>query len=110
MQLLMRTFKAATIGLIVLGFLIFMPASTLAHWQGWVFVVVFSHSTNLIGVYLALTDPALFERRALRPSMPGSLPCSARPRMQMRSCGGSTSSWRTALPNWMMCSKKESAR
>lgn len=63
MQLLMHTLKAAAIGLIVLGFLIFVPAGTLAYWQGWVFVVVFSLSTNLIGVYLALTDPSLLERR-----------------------------------------------
>lgn len=63
MQLLMRTLKTTIIGLIVLGCLIFVPAGTLAYWQGWTFVAVFSLSTTLIGLYLALTNPALLERR-----------------------------------------------
>jgi protein-S-isoprenylcysteine O-methyltransferase Ste14 len=63
MRLLIRTLKAMILGLIVLGFLIFVPAGTLSYWQGWAFVVVFTLSTNAIGVYLALTDPALLERR-----------------------------------------------
>ncbi|QKC86347.1 isoprenylcysteine carboxylmethyltransferase family protein [Mesorhizobium sp. NZP2077] len=63
MRLLMRTLKAMILGLIVLGLLIFVPAGTLAYWQGWAFIVVFTLSTNAIGLYLALTDPALLERR-----------------------------------------------
>lgn len=63
MKLLMRTLRAAVVGLAVLAVLIFLPAGTLAYWQGWVFIVVFSLSTHAIGVYLALTDPALLERR-----------------------------------------------
>lgn len=63
MELFMRTLKAVVIGLIALAALIFLPAGTLAYWQGWAFIVVFSLSTNAIGVYLALTDPALLERR-----------------------------------------------
>uniref|UniRef100_A0A9E8A201 Isoprenylcysteine carboxylmethyltransferase family protein n=1 Tax=Bosea sp. NBC_00436 TaxID=2969620 RepID=A0A9E8A201_9HYPH len=63
MELFWRTLKAVLFGLIGLALLIFLPAGTLAYWQGWAFVVVFSLSTNAIGVYLALTDPALLERR-----------------------------------------------
>ncbi|MCP4564211.1 MAG: isoprenylcysteine carboxylmethyltransferase family protein [Bosea sp.] len=63
MDLFLRTLKAVVIGLIVLAALVFLPAGTLAYWQGWAFIVVFSLSTNAIGVYLALTDPALLERR-----------------------------------------------
>lgn len=63
MDLFLRTLKAVVIGLIVLAVLVFLPAGTLAYWQGWAFIVVFSLSTNAIGVYLALTDPALLERR-----------------------------------------------
>lgn len=63
MDLFWRTLKAVVIGLIVLAALIFLPAGTLVYWQGWAFIVVFSLSTNAIGVYLALTDPALLERR-----------------------------------------------
>ncbi len=63
MDLFLRTLKAVVIGLILLAALVFLPAGTLAYWQGWAFIVVFSLSTNTIGVYLALTDPALLERR-----------------------------------------------
>ena len=61
--LAMRTLRTSIIGLIVLGIFIFGPAGTLAYWQGWAFIIVFTVSTNIIGVYLALRDPALLERR-----------------------------------------------
>ena len=51
------------IGLLILGLLLFLPAWTLLYWQAWVFIVVFLVSVNAIGVYLALKDPALLERR-----------------------------------------------
>jgi protein-S-isoprenylcysteine O-methyltransferase Ste14 len=63
MPLLLRTLRSTVIGLFILGALTFIPAGTLAYWQGWVFIVVFSLSSNIIGVYLALKDPALLERR-----------------------------------------------
>ena len=63
MNLGIRTATTAIVGLIVLGTIIFLPAGTLAYWQGWAFIAVFSISTNVIGVYLALNDPALLERR-----------------------------------------------
>jgi len=64
----MKTFVIQTIattflGLIVLGLLLFLPAWTLAYWQAWVFIIVFTLSTNAIGVYLYLKDPALLARR-----------------------------------------------
>lgn len=59
----LRTLKASGIGLVVLGILVFVPAGTLAYWQGWLFIIVFAVSTNAIGVYLARNDPALLERR-----------------------------------------------
>ena len=63
MNLAVRAATTAVVGLIVLCIIIFVPAGTLAYWQGWVFIAVFSISTNIIGVYLALKDPALLERR-----------------------------------------------
>jgi protein-S-isoprenylcysteine O-methyltransferase Ste14 len=63
MQLVMRTLKTTIIGLVVFGALIFGPAGTFTYWQGWAFIIVFSLSTTVIGVYLALKDPALLERR-----------------------------------------------
>lgn len=63
MNLAFRTAKSTLLGLLVLCFLVFIPAGTLAYWQGWSFIAVFTVSTNIIGVYLALNDPALLERR-----------------------------------------------
>jgi protein-S-isoprenylcysteine O-methyltransferase Ste14 len=63
MKLFGMTVRNAVLGLIVLATLIFLPAGTLAYWQGWTFIVVFMVSTNIIGLYLALRDPALLERR-----------------------------------------------
>jgi len=64
----MRTFVMQTIavtflGVIALGLLLFLPAWTLIYWQAWVFIIVFLLSTNAIGVYLHLKDPALLARR-----------------------------------------------
>ncbi len=63
MQLFLRTLGTTIIGLLVFGLVIFVPAGTLAYWQGWAFIAVFSVSTTIIGLYLALKDPALLERR-----------------------------------------------
>jgi protein-S-isoprenylcysteine O-methyltransferase Ste14 len=63
MQLVMRILRSALIGLLVCGALIFIPAGTLAYWQGWAFIAVFTISNIIIGLYLALKDPALLERR-----------------------------------------------
>lgn len=61
MNLALRTMRTAIVGLFVLGGIIFGSAGTLNYWQGWAFIIVFTISTNLIGVYLAI-DPALLER------------------------------------------------
>ena len=58
-----RTVSTSIIGIIVLGILLFLPAWTLAYWRAWVFIAVFTISTQAIGIYLALKDPALLERR-----------------------------------------------
>jgi protein-S-isoprenylcysteine O-methyltransferase Ste14 len=63
MNLAIRAAKAAAAGLLVLGLIVFVPAGTLAYWQGWAFAFVFTVSTNIIGIYLARNDPALLERR-----------------------------------------------
>jgi hypothetical protein len=57
MNLAIRTAKAAVVGLLVLGVIVFVPAGTLAYWQGFAFIIVFTVSTNLIGLTLAATIP-----------------------------------------------------
>ena len=62
MQLFRRILKGA-IALLVVSGLIFVPAGTLAYWQGWAFLAVFMACNIVIGRYLVRHDPALLERR-----------------------------------------------
>lgn len=62
-KLIVQTFATFLIGVLLLGVLLFLPAGTLNYWQAWVFILVFNASVNVIGLYLALKDPALLERR-----------------------------------------------
>jgi len=62
-KLILQTLSTFLIGAVVLGVLLFLPAWTLNYWQAWVFIVVFMTSVSVIGLYLALKDPALLERR-----------------------------------------------
>jgi len=63
MGISIRMLKSAIVGLLVFGVLIFGPAGTVGYWRGWAFILVFTICTNIIGLYLARTDPALLERR-----------------------------------------------
>ncbi len=62
-DLIVPTLRTFLLGVVVLGVLLFFPAWTLNYWQAWVFVLVFMMSTNVIGVYLSLKNPALLKRR-----------------------------------------------
>lgn len=62
-KLIVQTFITFLIGIFLLGVLVFLPAGTVSYWQAWVFIVVFMTSVSAIGLYLALKDPALLERR-----------------------------------------------
>jgi protein-S-isoprenylcysteine O-methyltransferase Ste14 len=62
-NLVISTVKTSVIGLLVFGLLLFLPAWTLAYWQGWVFLIVFAVSTQILGIYLMLKNPVLLERR-----------------------------------------------
>ncbi len=62
-KLIIPTIRTFILGGIILGLLLFLPAWTFNYWQAWVFIVVFTVSSNAIGVYLSLKDPELLERR-----------------------------------------------
>jgi protein-S-isoprenylcysteine O-methyltransferase Ste14 len=62
-KLIMQTLVTFLIGVIALGALLFLPAGTLNYWQAWVFIIVFMVSVSAIGLYLAIKNPALLERR-----------------------------------------------
>lgn len=50
-------------GLIFFATIIYFAAGTWDYWQGWVFLAVFTASTTAFGVYLAIYDKPLLERR-----------------------------------------------
>lgn len=62
-KIIIPTLRTFLIGTVILGLLLFLPAGTLNYWQAWAFIFVFVVSTNIIGIYLAIKDPVLLERR-----------------------------------------------
>lgn len=62
-KLIVQTFGTFLFGMFLLGLLLFLPAWTFNYWQAWVFIVVFMICVSGIGLYLAVKDPALLERR-----------------------------------------------
>jgi protein-S-isoprenylcysteine O-methyltransferase Ste14 len=62
-KLIIQTLGTFFLGMFLLGLLLFLPAWTVNYWQAWVFIVVFMVCVSGIGLYLALKDPALLERR-----------------------------------------------
>jgi protein-S-isoprenylcysteine O-methyltransferase Ste14 len=47
----------------VMALLLFVPAGTLAYWQAWVYLAIFSGASAIMTIYLMRHDPALLERR-----------------------------------------------
>jgi len=62
-KLYIRAIRSTLLGAIVMVALIFLPAGTLNYWQGWVFFAFFFVGSSAIGLYLALYNPVLLERR-----------------------------------------------
>jgi protein-S-isoprenylcysteine O-methyltransferase Ste14 len=58
-----RAFRSTALGAFAMAALLFVPAGTLGYWQAWVFMAVFVGASSAIGIYLALADPKLLERR-----------------------------------------------
>jgi protein-S-isoprenylcysteine O-methyltransferase Ste14 len=58
-----QTIRNTLLSVAALALLIFLPAGTLAYWQAWVFIIVFLGAATAIGLYLAVHDPELLERR-----------------------------------------------
>lgn len=63
MQLSIRYVLTSLLWLLVFGALIFIPAGTFHYWQGWLFLLVFTIATTVIGLYLVIRDPVLLDRR-----------------------------------------------
>jgi protein-S-isoprenylcysteine O-methyltransferase Ste14 len=62
-KLIFQSIGTLLFGTLVLGLLTFLPAGTFNYWQGWVLIVVFMVTVSIFGLYFAINDPALMERR-----------------------------------------------
>src|SRR5262250_3682405 len=62
-KLYIRAIRSTFLGAIVMAALIFLPSGTLNYWQGWVFFAFFFVGSSAIGIYLAIYNPVLLERR-----------------------------------------------
>jgi protein-S-isoprenylcysteine O-methyltransferase Ste14 len=63
MKIALQALSSFVIGLVLFVLLVFWPAGTFDYWQGWTFIAVFAASTTIPSIYLAVTNPAAFERR-----------------------------------------------
>lgn len=61
--LAVETARNTLLCIAALALLIFPPAGTITYWQAWLFIVVFLGATIAIGLYLAINDPELLQRR-----------------------------------------------
>jgi protein-S-isoprenylcysteine O-methyltransferase Ste14 len=62
-SLILPSSRNFLIGVVALGAVLFLAAGTLNYWQAWVFTILFNVLVITQGIYLALKDPALLERR-----------------------------------------------
>jgi len=62
-KLYIRAVRSTILGAMVMAALLFLSAGTLNYWQGWVFFAVFFVASSAIGIYLAIYNPVLLQRR-----------------------------------------------
>jgi protein-S-isoprenylcysteine O-methyltransferase Ste14 len=62
-SLILPAIRNFLIGVIVLGVVLCLVAGTISYWQGWAFTILFATLTTAQGIYLAIKDPELLERR-----------------------------------------------
>ncbi len=63
MKVILQALASAVVGIGCLGVALFLPAGTVAYWQGWGFIAVFTACSVLSGAYLAVRHPDALARR-----------------------------------------------
>lgn len=63
MKIALQTLASAVFGVVFFAVALFVPAGTVAYWQGWTFIAVFLVTTILPSIYLAVRDPVALQRR-----------------------------------------------
>lgn len=62
-KLLLQALIKFSLGVVLVGLLIFLPAGTLAFWNGWLLMGILFIPIFLVGVVLLIKNPALLQRR-----------------------------------------------
>jgi protein-S-isoprenylcysteine O-methyltransferase Ste14 len=62
-SLILSSLGGFVLSVIALGVVLFLSAWTLAYWQAWVFILVFSLLVTVNGLYFSIKDPVSMERR-----------------------------------------------
>jgi protein-S-isoprenylcysteine O-methyltransferase Ste14 len=63
MKIAVQALASSLFGLAFFSVLLFWPAGTLNYWQAWVFIAVFTATTIVPSIYLAVKNPAALARR-----------------------------------------------
>lgn len=63
MRIALQTTASMVFGLLFFGVLLFWPAGTFDYWQAWVFIAVFTVTTIVPSIQLAVRNPAALQRR-----------------------------------------------
>jgi len=63
MKLLLKALTKFTLGIIIVGMLIFIPAGTLEYINGWIFIGVLFIPVFILGLILFLKSPDMLEKR-----------------------------------------------
>ena len=87
-KLLLSSFGGLVFLLVVLALCLFIPAGSLAYWQGWVFLADFGVCVVLITAYLFRYDQGLLTRRVAAGPVaePSTIQKSSRASPPWRSC------------------------
>lgn len=63
MRMALQTAASMVFGLLFFGVLLFGPAGTFDYWQAWVFIAVFTATTIVPSIHLAVRKPDVLQRR-----------------------------------------------
>ena len=63
MKMALQVTTTSLLGLALIALALFWPAGTFDYWQAWVFIAVFTATTILPSIRLAVRNPAVLQRR-----------------------------------------------
>lgn len=62
-KLLFQAISKYVLGLLIIAFLLFLPAGTLQYWNGWLFIGILFIPMFIVGIVMMLRSPELLQKR-----------------------------------------------